>query len=209
MPAFLYVRGIGNCAGLFVFLQTEIISMEMNFAKNIAYVACFPRNGWVEVSRDGVQARQVQARVLYPMMAVVALSAFVALLYNEEATLTGCIQSAIIEFAKYFFTYLLASYVLTGYFPAVVKDRQSADRANVVIQYCMAIIIALNIIDNLLPVAFPYLRILYCYIFFVAWKADAYLGIKEEGDKKFLIVAAALVLVIPIVIGFCLEWVLV
>ena len=165
--------------------------MEMNFAKNIAYVACFPRNGWVEVSRDGVQARQVQARVLYPMMAVVALSAFMALLYNEEATLTGCIQSAIIEFAKYFFTYLLASYVLTGYFPAVVKDRQSADRANVVIQYCMAIIIALNIIDNLLPVAFPYLRILYCYIFFVAWKADAYLGIKEEGDKKFLSLLAA------------------
>lgn len=104
---------------------------------------------------------------------------------------------------------MIAGYVLTGFFPTVVSDRRSADRVNVVVQYCMAVIIALNIVDNLLPVSFPYLKILYLYIFFVAWKADGYLEIKNEKDKKFLIIAAAMILLIPLAISFCLEWILI
>lgn len=181
----------------------------MNFIKSIVYVACFPRNGWAEVARSNVRWRDVQSKVLYPMMAVVALSAFMSLVYDAEATLTGCIQTAIIEFVKYFFTVMIAGYVLTGFFPTVVSDRRSADRVNVVVQYCMAVIIALNIVDNLLPVSFPYLKILYLYIFFVAWKADGYLEIKNEKDKKFLIIVAAMILLIPLAISFCLEWILI
>ncbi len=172
-------------------------------------MACFPRNGWNVVKRSDVQWREVQTKVLYPMMAVVSLSSFMSLIYDEEVTLTGCIQAAVIEFVKYFFTFMAASYVLTGFFPAVVSSRRVADRVNVVIQYCMAIIIAFNIIDNLLPVSFPYLRILYLYIFFVAWKADGYLEINNERNKKFLIVAAAIILAIPLAISWCLEWILI
>ena len=181
----------------------------MNLSKSIFYVACFPRNGWKDVKLHNVQSREVQSRIVYPLMAILSLSAFMAFIYEEEATVTLCIQNAIIEFVKYFFTYLVASYVLTGFFPAVVKGKQSANRANVVVAYCMAMMIALNVIDNLLPVSFPYLKILYLYIFFVAWKADDYLEIKEEGNKKFLIVAAAIILLLPAFISFCLSRVLI
>ena len=193
------------CAGLFVLLQFEMGKEIMNFAKSISYVACFPRTGWIDVKRSNVQSGDVRSRVLYPMMALVSLSAFMSLVYEPDSTLVGCMQYAIIDFTKYFFTFLIASYVLTGFFPAVVKGRQSANKANVVIQYCMVMVIALNIIDNLLPVAFPYLKILYLYDFFVAWKADGYLEIAEGSDKKFLVIAAAMILVIPLVIGILLE----
>lgn len=176
----------------------------MNYFKNISYVACFPRNGWAAVKHDEVQWREVQSRVLYPMLAVLALSAFMALVYDVRATLVGCIVAAVIDFAKYFFSFFIASYVVTGYFPLVVKDKRSVNRANVATLYCMAVIVALNIIDNLLPASFPYLKILYLYVFFMAWKADRYLGIEEGGDKKILIVIAALVLLLPLAISYLL-----
>lgn len=177
----------------------------MNFAKSISFVACFPRNGWRGVEHDNIQWQEVRSKVLYPMMAVLSLSAFMTLVYEQEATLTGCIQYAIIDFAKYFFTFLVASYVLTGFFPMIVKGKHTANKVNVVIQYCMAIVIALNIIDNLLPIPFPYLKILYLYVFFVAWKAGDYLEIQEESNKKFLIIAAVMILLLPLAISFLLE----
>lgn len=176
----------------------------MNYFKNASYVVCFPRNGWKAVGHSSVQWRDVQSRVLYPMLAVLALSAFMSLAYDARATLVGCIMAAVIDFAKYFFAFFIASYVATGYFPAVVKSKQMANRVNVVILYCMAMMVALNIIDNLLPASFPYLKILYFYVFFMAWKADNYLEIADDGNKKILIVIAAMVLVLPLAIGYLL-----
>ncbi len=183
----------------------------MNLVKSIFYVACFPRHGWREVKRNNIQSRDVQTRILYPMMALLSLTAFIALAYShialayQNATLAGCIQHAIINFAKYFFTFLISGYILTGFFPSVVGSKQSANKVNVVIQYCMAIIIALNIIDNLLPTTFPYLKILYVYVFFVAWKADGYLEIKNSRDKNFLIILAAMIFLLPVVINYLLK----
>ena len=42
-----------------------------------------------------VQSREVQSRILYPLMAILSLSAFMAFIYEEEATVTLCIQNAI------------------------------------------------------------------------------------------------------------------
>ena len=177
----------------------------MSFTKNIVLLLLSPRNGWKEIKRYNTPAKLMLSKVVYPLIALLSLSAFVQLLYNSELTISIGIQQAIIEFSKYFFAYLLVNYLMTGFFPTVVNNKTTANKVSVFLQYNMAVLIIINIINNLLPIPFTYLNILYLYVFFVAWKADEFLGIAENKDKKFLVISAALLLLIPVSIKFVLE----
>ncbi len=177
----------------------------MSFTKNIVLLLLSPKNGWKEIKRYNTPAKLMLSKVVYPLIALLSLSAFAQMLYNSELTISVGIQQAIIEFSKYFFAYLLVNYLMTGFFPKVVNNKSTANKVSVFLQYNMSVLIIINIINNLLPIPFTYLNILYLYIFFVAWKADEFLGIVENGDKKFLVISAALLLLIPVSIKFVLE----
>ena len=169
----------------------------MSFTKNIVLLLLSPKNGWKEIKHYNTPAKLMLSKVVYPLIALLSLSAFAGLIYNPELS--------IIEFSKYFFAYLLVNYLMTGFFPKVVSNKTSANKVSIFLQYNLVVLIIINIINNLLPIPFTYLNILYLYIFFVAWKADDFLGIIESKDKKFLVISAALLLFIPVSIKFILE----
>lgn len=179
--------------------------VKMSFTKNIVLLLLSPKNGWKEIKHYNTPAKLMLSKVVYPLIALLSLSAFAGLIYNPELSISDGIQQAIIEFSKYFFAYLLVNYLMTGFFPKVVSNKTSANKVSIFLQYNLVVLIIINIINNLLPIPFTYLNILYLYIFFVAWKADDFLEIVESKDKKFLVISAALLLFIPVSIKFILE----
>lgn len=175
----------------------------MNFAKNILLMILSPADAWDNIKKYSVPTNLMLAKVLYPMLAVVAITAFAELYYREEATLAYCIQKAIIDFAKFFFAYHISSYILTGFFPAIVNDKDSANRVNTAIVYNFAILILLNIVNNLLPTPWLFINIFYLYVFVTSHKAADYIGVKS--NSMFLYVMAAFSIILPFFIGYLLN----
>lgn len=175
----------------------------MNFAKNILLLFLSPADAWDNIKKYSVPVGLMLSKVLYPMLAVLAVTAFAEMFYREEASFAYCIQKAIIDFAKYFFAYHICSYILTGFFPPVVNNKETANRVNISIIYNFSVLILLNIINNLLPTPWLFINIFYLYVFITSHKAAEYIGVKS--NHIFLYILAAFCIVVPFFIGYLLN----
>ncbi|MGN1246883.1 MAG: hypothetical protein ACI4UN_09630 [Muribaculaceae bacterium] len=175
----------------------------MNFAKNILLLFLSPADAWDSIKKYSVPSGLMLSKVLYPLLAVVAVTAFAEMFYREEASLAYCIQKAIIDFAKFFFAYHICSYILTGFFDRIVNNKETANRVNVAIIYNFTILIILNIINNLLPTPWLFINIFYLYVFITCHKAAEFLGVKS--NDIFLYLLAGLSIIVPFFIGYLLN----
>jgi hypothetical protein len=173
----------------------------MGFAKKICLLVVSPQDGWKEISKEIVPVQALLRGVMFPMLAVLAITPFANMLYRPEVTsLSFTIQSAIVEFVKYFFGYFLSSYFLGGLFPQLNKSKSSQNKMNVFIAYNMIILILINIVRNLLPTPLPMVDILQFYVIFVIYKGKDFLGIEENGTK-FVVLASVFIILAPFAIG--------
>lgn len=159
----------------------------MSFTKNILLLLASPADGWNGVKKYNVPVQVMLSKVYFPLLAVLSVTAFAAMFYKSDVGIAYCIQKAIIEFAKFFLGYHLSSYILTGFFPNIAHDTDSANKVNIAILYNMVILVIINIIDNLLPAPWLFLKIFYVYIFFVSSKCSEFLGIEPTNFFKYLI----------------------
>lgn len=176
---------------------------NMSFTKNILLLLASPAEGWKSIKKYNVPAQVMLTKVYFPLLAILSITAFVAMFYKSEVSIAYCIQKAIIEFAKFFLGYHLSSYILTGFFPNIAHDTDSANRVNIAILYNLTILVTLNIIENLLPAPWLFLKIFYVYIFFVSSKCADYLGIDSNNFFKYLIPGFAIAF--QFFIGYILD----
>ena len=162
-----------------------------------------PADGWNSIKKYNVPTQVMLSKVFYPLLAILAITAFATLIYKTDASIAYCIQKAIIGFAKFFLGYHLCSYILTGFFPNIAYDADSANRVNISILYNMVILVILNIIENLLPAPWLFINIFYVYIFYVSSKCTDFLEI--EPQNYFRYVLPGLVIVFPFFIGYILD----
>ena len=162
-----------------------------------------PSDAWESIAKHRVPVNVLLSTVLYPMLAVLALTAFAEMFYREEPTLAYCIQKAIIDFSKFFFAYHFCSYILTGFFPTIVKDKEVAYKVNTTIAYSLVVLVILNIVNNLLPTPWIFINIIYLYTFVLSQKAAGYLGLKS--NHIFLYLIAAFTILVPFFIGYLLK----
>lgn len=175
----------------------------MSFTKNILLMIASPADAWESIKKYNVPISIMLSKVLYPMLALLSITAFTELFYHAEATVAYCIQRAIIDFAKFFFGYHICSYMLTGFWRSVVTDKDMANRVNTVLAYNLVVLIILNIINNLLPTPWLFINIFYLYIFLTTSKASDYLGLTD--NQMFLYIIAAFSIVVPFFIGYLLN----
>lgn len=175
----------------------------MSFTKNILLLIVSPYEGWIYVKKYSVPVQVMLSRVFYPMLAVLAITAFAKLIYNNDVSLAYCIQDAIIDFTKFFLGYHICSYILTGYFPKIVSDAETADRVNIAIIYNIIILVLLSMVDNLLPTPWLFIKIFYLYIFMISSKSAGFIGTEQNSFYLYLI--AALAIFFPFVIEYLLD----
>ena len=175
----------------------------MSFAKNILLLIALPPYGWERIEKDSVPSRVLLSRMFYPMLGVLALTAFARLIYSVNVTVAQCAVGAIIDYVMFFAGYLLSGYVLTSFFPKVAKDADAVNRINTAIVYSMLILVVLNIIDNLLPTPWVFIKIFYLYVLYVAQKSASYLGVPQNDIYLYLM--GALVILFPLFVEFVLD----
>ena len=175
----------------------------MSYIKNILLLIAMPGDAWESIKKHIVPAQALLAAVLYPLLALLAVTAFAEMFYREEATLAYCIQKAIIDFAKFFFAYHISSYILTGFFSSIVNDKETANRVNTAIAYVLTVLVILNIVNNLLPTPWIFINVFYLYAFVLMRKAADFISVKSSN--VFLYITAAFAIVVPFFIGFVLN----
>ena len=172
----------------------------MNIIKNIALVVISPRVGWEEVNRAGDSTDKVMFKAFYPLLLTLAFTSFAPIIY-DSLSFSGAVINAIIQVSVYLFGFYIASYLLSGFYPDIVKTAAGHVRLDTFIAYNMMFLMVLNIINNLMPIEFTPIFFLIFYVIWLAIKGVDYLGLKKEKVIKFIIIASALFLSAPILIN--------
>jgi len=172
--------------------------------KNIIYVIVRPRVGWEMVNESTVSKGRALSGAYYPLLGVLALSCFVPMLYDRTLTLSQQLMTGIIEFSSYFITYFIASYLLGGFYPELVKTNAGHERLNDFIVYNLIFLVLLKILRNLLPSDFTPVLFLMLYMPWMVYRAVDHLGVRPDKVTKFVAVASLLIMGLPLAIMYFL-----
>lgn len=178
----------------------------MSLLKNILLVMISPRVGWEEIDRCGYSHTRVQKGAFYPLLAVLALSCFVPMIYDSvDNNFTKSLMKAIIAVAMYLFTSFFASYLLSGFYPELAKTKVSLSRLNNYIIYNIIFLVIISIIINFLPGDFAPLFFLTLYVGYMANRGAQFLGLKPEKQTKFTVVSSIIFICCPLLISWLLN----
>ena len=166
--------------------------------KYFATTVANPKYGWEKLSGLSIAATMAQARLFYPLLAMLAVSAFAGLFYGT-LSLSGVIQTAIIQFSSYFFSYLAATFCLSGYF----LDNDGQNRLGVLLAIAFSFLALVKIAANLTS-GFELVLIANLYVVVLVVTGLGYLGV-EERKKSFAVAASAICLVLPFAIEMLLK----
>ena len=178
----------------------------MDLLKNIVLVVLSPRAGWDEVNQSAIPTQQLLSTVFLPMLAILAITSFVPMLYDSTLTLSRSLMMAITMFAAYYLTYYISAFLLGGFYPELVKGRVATERMNDFVLYNLIYLVFLEIIKNLLPVKFAPIFFMMFYMPYIAYKGTEYLGVASSKVTRFTLVASLLMLLTPQLIRYFLEF---
>ncbi len=174
----------------------------MNLFKNILLIIISPKVGWDAVNQAGIESSKLLARVFFPVLAVLAISAFVPRIYDSTLEVSSLFTSAVLQCAAYFFVYYITSYLLGGFYPEVTKTAAGQSRLNSFIIHILTYLMLLNIVSNVMPIDFTPVLFLMVYAIWLATQGSDFLGVKPEKKVKFVIITSALMLIAPVFINF-------
>ncbi|MBQ4138472.1 MAG: hypothetical protein II592_02880 [Muribaculaceae bacterium] len=181
----------------------------MSVAKNIFMVITSPKLGWEGVNESVTATARVLSSGFYPVLAILAIASFVPYIYTPtDWPLSKLLIHAIIEFTSFFASYFLISYLLGGFYPRLVKTPSATTRLNNFIIYNLIYLALLEICNNLLDNAFSPLYFMLLYVCVLVNKgAIHYLGMSNDKKlTKFVLVASALLILLPIIIRYLLGF---
>lgn len=178
----------------------------MNFIKYITLLIISPKEGWKDIGKFSVPNNLLLAKLFYPCLAVLALSAFVPFIFGAAgATMQNAVMDAMLDFVKYFIAFFVLSYILSGVFSDIFKQKAEQNKLNNFIAFCLTILAIFNILRNFMP-GFPFFEIFPLYIIYVALKGVIYVDVPEHRVKAFVSAASALLLLVPGALKFVLSF---
>ncbi|MBR5102603.1 MAG: hypothetical protein IK092_05715 [Muribaculaceae bacterium] len=176
----------------------------MSIRKNIALVIISPKIGWEEINQSGISSQKLLSSAFYPLLALLAISSFVPMIYDSTLPLSTCLMNGVIAFFSYFVTHYLCNYLLAGFFPDLNETKAAAYRLDIFVIYNLIFLVILNIFANLLPTQFTPLYFMMLYTSFMIFKGAQFLGVKQENITKFVIIASILIILPPIIFKYVL-----
>lgn len=186
-----------------------ILYAQMDIWKNILLLIVSPKVGWEEVNVGGIATNRILRVAFFPLLAVLAVTAFVPMCYDKTITLSVSLMMAIIQFSSYFFCYHIVCYLLGGFYPELVKTKGASARLHELTLYSLIYLVLLEIIHNVLPIDFTPIFFLMTYLIWIINRGAHYMGLDKPKEVWFIIVASALILLTPVVITKLLSMLIV
>lgn len=183
----------------------------MNALKQLMMLVIAPNYGWQAVKDDHMPSHKLVSGLYLPLLAVLAASCMIQLIYNNELTLSLALVDAIVAFSAYFFTYHIANIALAYIYPSAQTDANDGqhgdDSINTMLVYLLSYLVIIRIISNLLPSDFIILHFLAFYICFIIYKGLSYIRCTER-PKFTIAIITALTIITPAIISWLLHSVL-
>lgn len=181
----------------------------LKFLQHILQLVISPARGWEDVSSAGAQPDELTRRGLYPMLAIASLSCIIMLLYHEPGyTLIEALQNAVITFTVYFVTLFIAGHAFTSFMPTISGNANSPLKNSTFIIFNLAILVTINIIDNLIPVDLVIVKILPAYVFYVMFRGIRYLDVAPDKTGQFMFLSVFSIGVPPFLLYFLFKLVM-
>lgn len=179
------------------------------FLKTILQLILAPRKAWSDVAEDDPNPAQVLERGLYPLMAIMALTAFCHGFYGAEPFQIGrALESALGQFLSLFLTVMIARGAFESLMPPMQTEKVPMARIANVTSFSTGILAVINIIANLCPIDLAIFWFLPAFLIVVLWHAVEYLCIREDRYAQFIILAISVLIILPILFNFILSLVL-
>lgn len=179
--------------------------MKKELLKNILCVIVKPHYGWERVSESQLSPGLALSGLYYPLLGLLALACFFPMVYDHTITVSHSLMTGIIEFSSFFITYFITSYLLEGFYPELAKTRAARNRLNDFIVYNLVFLVLLKILRYLLPSDFTPVLFLMLYMPWMVYRATEYLEVRENKVTKFVVIASALIMGLPIAINYFLS----
>lgn len=158
------------------------------FFKELLQVVIAPRQGWHDTEKAAVPVRMLLTQGYIPFVAIVALSAFLPLVYRSSSTAAGCLLDAISIFIRYFIGYVAATFILGFALKRVIGDgyMASAEKIDRLVLYTLATLALLSFVSNICPVDLALLQMLPLYVVYVIWEASWHMIVPADRRLQFL-----------------------
>ena len=163
----------------------------------------------IDVAEDNPSATLMAERGLYPLLAIMAATAFCHGLYNPDTfTVASSLMTALAQFLSLFLTQLIARSVLESALPPLEADRIAYLRNELVPVFCTGLLALINIVANLCPIELAIFWFLPVLLIIVFWHTTDYLFIKTDKTGAFMGLLTVLLVIVPVLLNFILSLVL-
>lgn len=180
----------------------------MSIWHNIFCVITAPKYGWELINESNIPMGKVMRTAYVPLLCVLALSCFVPILYDSTTnSFTTSLKTAIVMSFTYFISYYIIIFLLGGFYPELVKTEGATARLNDYILYNLIFLMLLSILRNLLPGEFTPVLFLMLYLPLMAYYGTAHLFVRKDKVKKFAIISSILLLGLPLLLQFILDFI--
>lgn len=173
----------------------------MDIIRNLFVLIASPRVGWEDISLSSCDTRRLLRHGLYPLLALLAVTSFVPMIYDHTITFWQSVVTMIVGGASYFFGFHIADYLLGGFFPQLTRTDLATGRLHRFVAYCTMYLVVLSILQNVLPIQISAVFFMMLYVVWIAHRGIDYLELGSTSHSTFLLTASALLLFVPVVIS--------
>lgn len=168
----------------------------LRFLKNILQLILSPLHAWEEISYEDIGPEHLAARGMYPLLGLVALSAFLHGLYQKAFEVGAQLQEAVGQFVALLATYYIGVAMFDTFVSRFSTKEVSTNKSRTIAIYIVALLAIIQIIDNVVPIEIIILQFLPLFAAIVLAKATTYLAIDKKKEGGYILFAIG-ALIIP------------
>lgn len=162
-----------------------------------------PARGWEDIADGAGSARRALLHGLIPLSAIAAITVYTGMFYQHGASFGALTVDAVVTFLKYSVSYFVAVAAMTYVLPRLTTDGLvNREYAGLFSAYCLGIMAAIGIIENLLPMEVTLLQFLPIYMVVVICRGRKFMDVDASNIFSF----AALGVFCTIVPVFFIDW---
>lgn len=187
----------------------KCITPMLKYILNIFQLVISPAHGWEDISSSGVSAERLVKKGFYPLLACLAISALIPILYKSaHISLIEGLQHAIIAFTVFFATLFLGNWAMANFMPAMSETANTRLKNQSYVIYSLGFLAIIDIVNNVLPVDVLPIQILPAYVLFIMYKGVRYLDVAPSKIGQFMFVSVLFIALPPFALSFILKMII-
>ena len=180
----------------------------MNFYKYLFLLLINPVKGWEQISKYNVPKEIFQAKVFFPFIGILAVTSFFQFFYLRDESLAYYLQYSIINIAKYYFGYIISSYLLQTIYSRYIKDSAAINKLHIFVLYNMSLLVGFAIVESFFPPnLIDIFKILPLYVAFIVWKGFKFMNI-DIKESTFAFVFAVSIIAPCMILNYIFKLIL-